>query len=86
MSAEYDIMRPQTEQYQTTGGHINNPNDTKSSIMSVVLSALFAFLTYFFISEDVSLVWIRVFVFVAGFLALRIWLYINKIKVYYKEK
>lgn len=86
MSAEYDIMKPQTAHYQTTGGHISNPNDLKSSLMSIILSGIFAFLTYFFISESTTTVWLKVLVFVIGFLALRIWLYVNKIKVYYKEK
>lgn len=86
MSAEYDIMNPQTSHYHTSGGHINNPNDLKSSLMSMVISAIFAFLTYFFIAEDASVAWVKILIFVVGFLALRIWFYINKIKVYYKEK
>lgn len=86
MSAEYDIMNPQTMQYQTTGGHVNNPNDVKSTVMSLILSALIAFLTYFFIMENAKLVWIKIAFVAVAFLTLRLWLYINKIKVYYKEK
>lgn len=84
-SAEMDLMNPQTAQYKTTGGHVNNPNEIKSTITSLILSALFAFLTYFFIRDGTATMWYRILLFAGLFLALRIWLYVNKIKVYYKE-
>lgn len=85
-SAELDIMNPQTQQYKTTGAHVNNPNDIRSTLYALLLSALIAFLTYFFISESTQTVWYKVLVVAVIFFALRVWLYINKIKVYYKEK
>ena len=85
-SAELDIMNPQTEQYKTTGTHSMNPNEVKSTIYALLMSAIIAVLVYFFISEDFNSVWWKVMIFVALFMVLRIWLYINKIKVYYKEK
>lgn len=85
-SAELDVMNPQNAQYQITGTHINNPNEVKSSLLVFILSALFAFLTYFYISENESLVWYKILFFAALFLAFRIWSYVNKIKVYFKEK
>jgi len=86
MSAELDIMNPQTEQYQTTGGHTNNPNETKATIIGFLMSALFAFLTYFFIAENRTVVWIKLIVFAGILFAIRVWFYVNKIKIYYKEK
>ncbi len=85
-SAELDIMHPQTAQYQMVGHHVSNPNDTKSSVFMFLLSALVTFLIFFFIGEGQSVGLIKIFVFVALFMALRIWLYINKIKVYFKER
>ena len=85
-SAELDIMNPQTHQYQTTGGHFGNPNDMKSTLTTFLLSALFAFLTYFLIGDSPNSIWIKILVVAGGFFALRLWLYINKIKVYFKEK
>lgn len=85
-SAELDIMNPQTAQYQTTGSHVNNPNDIKSTITSFLLSALMAFLTYFFIAENQAVVWYKILFIALLFLGARIWLYINKVNVYYKEK
>lgn len=85
-SAELDIMNPQVSRYQTEGVSINNPNDVKSTIYAFLISAIFAFGTYFFISENFNLVWIRLLVFASMYLALRIWLFVNKVKVYFKEK
>lgn len=85
-SAELDIMNPQTAQYQMTGSHVNNPNDIKSTLSAFLLSAVFAFLTFFFVGENVHVVWYKILAFATLFLAARIWLYISKINVYYKEK
>ena len=86
LSAELDIMNPQTAHYQTTGAHSNNPNETRSTMLGFLISAIFAFLTYFFVTESLKVAWFKLMMFGAIFLAIRIWLYVNKIKVYYKEK
>ena len=86
MSAEFDIMNPQTAHYQTTGTHSNNPNENKSTIFAFLISALFAYLTFFFIDESTIKVWFKLMIFAGIFFAIRLWLYVNKIKVYYKEK
>lgn len=85
-SAELDIMNPQTWQYQTTGTHINNPNEMRSTLYALLVSALLAFLTYFFIGENLTSVWYKILFVAAIFFALRLYLYISKIKVYFKEK
>lgn len=84
--AETDIMNPQTLQYQTTGGHVNNPNEVKAVITAMLMSALMAFLTFFFMPENDKIVWWKLLFIAAMFLALRVWLYINKVRVYYKER
>lgn len=85
MSAEMDVMNPQTEQYQTTGGSIYNPNEIKSTIYLFLFAVIFAFLTFFFIKEGPSFI-IKVMLISVIFLALRIWLYTNKVRLYFKEK
>ena len=84
-SAELDVMNPQAQQYQTTGGEIYNPNEVKSTIYLFVLSAIFAFLTYFFIKSGETFILKIAFVAV-GLLLLRMWLYQNKVSLYFKEK
>ena len=85
-SAEMDFMNPQTQHYQTTGTHSNNPNETKSTLYSFVLSLIFALLAFFFLTKTPKTVWIKLALIAIAFCALRIYLYIIKIKVYFKEK
>lgn len=86
MSAELDIMNPQTAHYQTTGSHSNNPNETKATLFGFLISAIFAYLSYFFVNESSIKVWSKLIIFAGIFFIIRLWLYVNKIKVYYKEK
>ena len=84
-SSEMDIMNPKNAEYQTTGGAQYNPNEIRSSIYVFVMSAIFSALTFFFL-DKVGSPWIRLTVFAALFLALRGWLYVNKVKLFFTEK
>ena len=84
-SSEMDIMNPQNAEYQTTGGAQYNPNEIRSSIYVFVMSAIFSALTFFFL-DKVGRPWIRLTVFAALFLALRVWLYVNKVKLFFTER
>jgi hypothetical protein len=86
LSAELDVMNPQTSHYKTTGGHTNNTNETKSTIIGFVVSALAAFVTFFFMSENYRVAWSKLIIFASIFFIIRTWLYINKVKVFYGEK
>lgn len=86
MSAEYDFMNSQVEQYQTTGGHHRDPNDVKSFLMAYLISAFVAYLSYFLLKENPSVVWVKIFFVASLFLAFRIFLFVSKVKVYFKEK
>ena len=85
-SAEMDFMNPQTQHYQTTGTHTNNPNEVKSTLFSFVLSLIFALLSFFFLTKTPKTVWLKLALMAIAFCALRVYLYIIKIKVYFKEK
>lgn len=85
-SVELDVMNPQTERYQTEDINLNNPNDIKSVVVAFILSTLIAFVTYFFISENMYTVWYKVFAISIIYIAYRIYLFVNKINVYYKER
>ena len=86
MSAELDIMNPQSNHYQTAGTHHNNPNDIRSTIYAFLISTLIALLVFVLISENSLTVWWKLLGLGIGYMALRLWLYVNKIKVYFKEK
>lgn len=85
-SAELDIMNPQNQEYATTGNHSNNKNVIKSNLLGFIMSALFAFLTYFLINENPKTVWFKLMLIAVLYMSFRLYLYISKIKVYYKEK
>lgn len=85
-SASLDIMNPQTEQYVTTGTHTNNPNETKSTIFAFLMSAAFALVFYFLISENVATVWFKIILIATAYFAWNLYMYFSKIKVFYKEK
>ncbi|MGI5842413.1 MAG: hypothetical protein ACOX6H_03910 [Christensenellales bacterium] len=83
---ESDVMNPQTQQYQTTGGHTSNPNETKATLKAVLLSVFFAFVVYFLIPENRFSVWYKLLLVAVLFLGFRIWIYINKVNLYFKER
>lgn len=85
-SAELDIMNSQTAYYKTSGSHIANPNEVKSTALTFVLSAIVAFLVFFFIQENQVTVWLKVLFIVLLLFGIRLWLYLNTINVYFKER
>ena len=85
-SAEMDVMNPQNHQYQTTGNAHKNPNENKSTIYSFVMSALFTFICFFLMTEDVRVVYPKLLVIALVFCLLRVRSYFTKVKLYYKEK
>lgn len=85
-SAEMDIMNPQTAQYATTGGHISNPNETKSTIATFFLAFAFFGISLFLSMENVNVAWLKICAIAVAFLVYRVWSFVSKIKYYYKEK
>lgn len=85
-SAEMDIMNPQNLQYSTTGTHVSNPNETKSTIAMIFLSFVFFAISLFLAMEDINQAWVKVAVVALLILIYRIWSYASKIKYYYEEK
>lgn len=85
-SAEMDIMNPQNAQYQTTGTHHKNPNETKSIILTFIVSIIFAFACYFLINENIGVVFIKLFAIGLIFMLARTTLFYTRIKLYYEEK
>ncbi len=85
-SAEMDIMNPQTEQYGSTGEHSHNPNETLSSVFAILIPALVSAIFFFLQKENASLVWVKLFFIGFCLFALKIFTYLTKIRLYYKEK
>ncbi len=85
-SASLDIMNPQTEQYVTTGTHVNNPNETKSTLIAFLMSAIMTFVFYFFISESSKYVFAKVLGIAVIYFCWNLYMYLSKIKTFFKEK
>ena len=85
-SAELDLMNPQNRLYQTTGKGDKNPNELKSTIIAFLASALFAFISFFLMKENINVVFVKLLFISLIFCAVRVYLFYTKIKLYYKEK
>lgn len=85
-SAESDIMNPQYEQYATFNEQANNPNESSSGIMAIILSAAVFVIAMFLSSRGDSATWIKLAAITAILAGFKIFTYISKIKAFYKEK
>ncbi len=86
-SAELDIMNPQTELYATIGNTDNNPNETKSTLMAFLISFLVFGLFLLLLIENNSLfTYLKLFAVSLVMMISRLYLFLNKIKLYYMEK
>jgi hypothetical protein len=79
-------MNPQYEQYATFSEQSNNPNENAASILTFILSAVFALVLVFLSLEGVDLAWIKVTGLLLILAAFKVYTYFLKIKVFYKEK
>ncbi len=85
-SAESDIMNPQYEQYATFNEQANNPNESSSGILAMILSVVVFIVALFLSSRSDSTTWIKLAVVASAFAAFKIFTYVSKIKAFYKEK
>ncbi len=85
-SALLDLMNPQNEHYATSGDSFNNPNEGKATLTSFLISAVAAFLVFFFVAENYISAWYKVLIFATLYFGWTLYIYIKKIKIYYQEK
>lgn len=89
-SATLDIMNPQNEQYATTGTIINNPNETKSTILAFTISIVVALISFLLFTENSKyghtyLASIKILGISICFLLAMIYMFIQRVKAYYYE-
>lgn len=85
-SAESDIMNPQYEQYATFNEQANNPNETVSAILAIILSFITFVISLFLSSEATTGVWAKIAAVAVALAAFKAFTYFAKIKAFYKEK
>ena len=84
-SAQYDLMNSQAQQFATFASQANNPNENKSIVMTFVLSLLFAGFWMILSLENAKTAWIKILVLAVVYMAIKIYFFFLRIKVYYKE-
>lgn len=87
-SATLDIMNPQNEQYATSGASIDNPNETKSTILAFVISiiiALFSFMLFRENSTHIYVASIKILLIAVVFLGAMLYMFFQRVKAYYYE-
>ncbi len=85
-SAESDIMNPQYKQYATFNEQANNPNESGSGIMAMLLSVIVFVFALFLSSRSDPATWLKLAIVAVLFAAFKVFTYISKIKAFYKEK
>ena len=84
-SAESDIMKPQYEQYATFSEQSNNPNESGSAILAVLLSALVFIIALLLSSQPNGSVWLKLAIVTTLIAAFKVVTYLAKIKAFYRE-
>lgn len=85
-SVECDITNPETEIFQQGKESLSSKNNLKSTLMGFVLSVIIAIIVYFLISENINVIWYKVFGIATIYISYRTYLFVSKVKVYYKER
>lgn len=84
--AEMDVMRSYADQYATVGVQFDSPNERNATIIGFLLSGFFAFAYYFFSDRGTTSSIVKGLLIAAALLAVRIYLYVTRIKLYFVEK
>lgn len=83
--AEADVMHSYADQYATVGMQFDSPNERNATILGFVLSALFAFLYYFFSDRGAIHSLIVLLIASVCLLAFKIFTFLMRAKLYFAE-
>lgn len=83
--AESDVIHSYADQYATVGIQFDSPNERNATILGFVLSALFAFLYYFFSDRGAMHSLTVLLVASVLFLAFKIFTFLTRAKLYFAE-
>ena len=84
---EQDLMNPQSEIYATVGANQNNPNETRATVTAFIISFLTAGIMFLLLFEASAFsAFIKLLIVASIAMIYRIYLFMAKLKLYYKEK
>lgn len=84
--AEIDVMKSQADQYQTIGLDFDSPNERTATITGLLMSALVTGVFYLISDQGITSAFVKLLFVAALFLAVRVYLYVTRVKLYFVEK
>ena len=85
--AESDIMNPQTEIYASVGNDESNPNETKATAIAFAASfAIALFVMLLLLARENQNVYLKIMLVAFAVLLRKLYVFLAKVKLYYKEK
>lgn len=84
--AEIDVMKSQAAQYRTVGVGFNDPNERKATAIGTALAVLFTLAFYLFSDTGVTASLVKITIIAAALLAVRVYLYVTRVRLYFAEK
>ena len=87
MCAEFDIMNPQTEIYATVGSDESNPNENKATAIAFGASFAIAIIVMLLLLlKENHNVYLKLMLVSLALLCRKVYVFLAKVKLYYKEK
>ena len=87
LCAEWDLMNPQTEIYATVGNDGANPNETKAEAFAFGASFAIAIaIMLLLMMHENQNVYLKMMLVALAVLCRKIYVFVSKVKLYYKEK
>lgn len=85
--AESDIMNPQTEIYATVGNDESNPNETKATAFAFAAAFVIAIIVMLLLmAHENQNVYLKIMLVAFAVLLRKFYIFVSKVKLYYKEK
>ena len=85
--AESDIMNPQTEIYATVGNDESNPNETKATAFAFAAAFVIAIIVMLLLmAHERQNVYLKIMLVSFAVLCRKLYIFVSKVKLYYKEK
>ena len=91
-SASLDIMNPKNEDYATTGELPNNPNESVSTLVAFIVSAVYSLFSYKLFSEtliesgNITVAFVKLFLIGLIMFVAFGYMFVVKVRAYYYEK
>lgn len=84
-SIELDILNPKIQNYLNSENNVENSNFMKCIIIGLVSAIIISGYTLLLFTEDQSTTWIRIIAMATAYFIIRLYYFINRQKVYFKE-